>query len=137
MLASVSYSQTSESSRITDSERAELITRCEAITAEAKVGRILIKEYEKTLAAKESALDEAVKFGRISDEQIDLMKAETAKLREALAAERKALEFKELEAAELRKALVKAVKRKNFFKSIAKISTAVAVVAVGVLVLKQ
>jgi hypothetical protein len=134
-MACVGYTQTKNDS--TGVNRAELISLCEKAAAEVKASRIVISDYKDAIAGYEAVLEAQDKERTLSDEQIALHKQEIVKLREALTAERKALEFKELEAAELRKALAKAVKRKNFFKSIAKISTAVAVVAVGVLVLKQ
>jgi hypothetical protein len=134
-IVSVGYSQNSSDS--TGVNRAELIALCEKAAEEVKISRIVISDYKEAIAGYEAVLEAQSKVITLSEEQIALMKAEIVKLREALAAERKALVFKEKEAAELRKALAKATKKKNFFKSIAKITTAVAAVAVGVLVLKQ
>jgi uridine kinase len=135
MLASVSYTQTSNES--TGVNRAELVALCEKAAAEVEASRVIIKDYQSTIERLDELIAEQEKERTLSEQQIQLHKLEAKLIRESLSKERLALELKNKEAAELRKALAKATKKKNFFKSIAKITTAVAAVAVGVLVLKQ
>lgn len=128
MLGSVSYSQTSKDS--TPSDRSKLISLCEAAADEVVESRKRIADYQAALAASEKVV-------AISDEQIKLKDRESDLLRRAIDSERRALEAKSKEVEEYKKALAKVTKKKNFFKSIAKITTITAGVAIGILVLKQ
>jgi hypothetical protein len=132
MLVSVGYSQTSENSigKISEADRAELVTLAEKAKDEVIESRQLVKAYEETLQVYSDALAKAEAEGKLSDQQIALQKAEIAKLRDALASERTALAKKELEAKAYQTALAKEVKKKNFYKNLAKVLT----VTTGILV---
>lgn len=130
ILGSVSYSQNSESNR------AELVSRCERAAEEVDASRKLIAGQEEKLKGYEDLIVKAEKLQLLSDDEIKLRKAETAELRIAIAKEREALGFKQREADELRRQLASEVKKKNFFKKLAKFSTVAAAVAIGILVLK-
>lgn len=122
MLASVSYSQTSNGSTPQTADRAAIVSLCEKAKDEVIASRALIASYETTLQAQ-------AKEQTLSD-------AEIARLREALDHEKKALASSEAAIVEYKKALAKEIKKKNFFKRIAEGLAVAAAVAVTVAVLK-
>jgi hypothetical protein len=121
MLVSVSYSQTSENSKVTD--RAELVTRCEQAKDEIIAGRALISQLTESLEKYEDALGKAEEVENLSEQEIGFLKAERDAVRKALDLERGALAKKELEVIEYQKALAKMTKKKNFFKNLTKVLT--------------
>lgn len=122
ILANVSFSQTSKDST-PSTDRALIVSLCEKAKDEVIASRALIAAYEDTVA-------------RQSREQT-LTDAELAKVREALDHEKKALAQSEAAVVVYKKALASEVKKKNFFKKIAGITTSAAVVLGVVLVLTR
>jgi chromosome segregation ATPase len=135
----VSYSQDSESSS-QKTDRAELVSRCEAAAGEVTVSRALISKYKQTLSAKEDELEKARKLQTASDEQIVRLQEEIVLIRQSLASERLALSESQAALKGYKKALSKMTKKKNFFKGLAKVLAVTTAVAGGIaaaLILKQ
>lgn len=135
---SVSYSQTSEvSTGNPQNDRAELVALCEKAKDEVKVSRDMIKSYQRTLDEYDRSLESADNLIKLSTDEIALLKVQRDKTAEALKAEREAFARSKAAETELRKALAKEVKKKTFFKNLAKYTTAAAIVLGAVVVLKQ
>lgn len=129
MTVSIASSQNSDPSTV---DRAELVTLCERAKDEVVTSRQLIGAYQEREAALTDALDKAERVSTLSAQEIDLLKAERTKIREALAKERSALATKELEVTEYKKALAKVTKKKNFFKTLTKALLTTTVISAAV-----
>jgi hypothetical protein len=121
MLASVSYSQTSENSIPTD--RAALVSLCEQARDEVIASRSLVKAYEVSVKEYDTRIANAEKLQMLSDDEVTLLKKQRDQIKDALDKERKALSEKTAEVTELRKTLAKVVKSRNFYKNLTKILT--------------
>lgn len=137
MLGNASYSQSSASSTgNSQSDRAELISLMERGVQEITESRLIIEQYKIQAAAYEEAIAKAEKLDDANQAQIILMKAELGKVREALTDKQTALDAKQKEVDAYKAALAKEINKKNFFKKLTKFSTAAAVIAIGLLVLR-
>lgn len=134
MLGSVSYSQDSKNST-PNSDRAELVSRCEKAVAEVRVSRELIRGYQKALDQYDETLGKAEEVMKLSAAEIANLKAQRDTIKEALDKERVAFDEKSKEAEHLRKDLAKATKKKNFFKKMAKVGWITAIAAGAGLIL--
>ena len=138
MLGSVSYSQSSvPSTGNNQNDRAELVSLMERAVAEVEQSRVMIEGYEAQIRGYEDAIAKAEKLDGDNQVLIGYLKAESAKVREALSEKQVALTAKQKEVDIYKDALAKEIKKKNFFKKIAKFSTVAAAVAVGLLVIQQ
>lgn len=137
MLGSVTYSQSSANSTGSNpNDRAELVSLMERAVQEVKESRIIIDGYKDQIANYEDALAKAEKLDASNAVLIGFLKGEITKLREALTEKQVALDAKQKEVDAYKDALAKAVKKKNFFKKIAKFTTvSTAVLAAATLIL--
>ena len=136
MSASAIFCQTSTGST-QPTDRAKLISLCENATEEVKILRPLIKEAETAVKAAETALEDERRAGSLTAEQLAERTREVENLRAAYEKLRTAFEEKEAEVEIYKKALKGAIKKKNFFKTIAKYSTTAAVILGAVVVLQN
>jgi hypothetical protein len=136
-IVSVGYSQSSEPSK-TDS-RAELISRCEAAANEVDVSRRLIPGLKDALAKAETEKQLLVDKGDADEKQLALKDEEIGHLRDALTNEQKAFDESQKSLEGYKKQLAKEVKKKRFYKKLAKIGVVAGAVAgaATVLVIKK
>jgi hypothetical protein len=136
-IVSVGYSQSSEPSK-TDS-RAELISRCEAAANEVDVSRRLIPGLKDALAKAETEKQLLVDKGDADEKQLALKDEEIGHLRDALTNEQKAFDESQKSLDGYKKQLAKEVKKKRFYKKLAKIGVVAGAVAgaATVLVIKK
>lgn len=134
---SVGYSQSSEPSK-TDS-RAELISRCEAAANEVDVSRRLIPGLKDALAKAETEKQLLIDKGDADEKQLALKDEEIGHLRDALTNEQKAFDESQKALDGYKKQLAKEVKKKRFYKKLAKIGVVAGAVAgaTTVLVIKK
>lgn len=102
-------------------------------------GRSVIEQQKAQLADYEDALQKAEKLDSSNSVLINFLKAEITKIREALGEKQTALDAKQKEVDIYKAELAKTIKKKNFFKKIAKFTSisTVALAAAAFILLKQ
>jgi chromosome segregation ATPase len=147
-LGSVSYSQSSDSNSGNggkksvvsgQNDRAELISRCEAATNEVDISRRLIPQLKDALAKAETEKLLLIAKGDATEQQLALKDEEIGHLRSALSNEQKAFDESQKALEGYKKQLAKEVRKKRFYKKLAKIGVVAGAVAgaAAVLVIKK
>jgi len=134
-LGSYGYSQSSDSS---NSNRAELVSRCEAAANEVDISRKLIEAQKDAIAKAEVEKQLLIAKGDADDKQVALLTEEIGHLRDALVNEQKAFDESQAALDGYKKQLAKEVKKKRFYKTLAKFGTiAGIIVGAGTVLLIQ
>lgn len=132
------YSQSSASSTgNSQSDRAELVSLMERAVDEVTQSRIIIEQDKQQIADYDLALQKADKLDASNQALVKFLTDEIAKLRQTVADKQAALEAKQKEVDIYKAQLAKEVKKKNFYKRLAEISTVVAVGAIAFIVLNK
>ncbi len=104
---------------------------------EVTQSRIIIEQDKQQIADYDLALQKADKLDASNQALVKFLTDEIAKLRQTVADKQAALEAKQKEVDIYKAQLAKEVKKKNFYKRLAEISTVVAVGAIAFIVLNK